>query len=188
MENLELLKLVLPFVEGAYECAFPDEDHNAYVAEEIRRKIEKLEKVESGVAADPLSIANAELAEIKKALFFSFGTRHNLLTGAIEGGSNYWYWLGEDACKIMRKYKAKHEPLVAYFFRALQEGESIPVRQDDDEGDILGYISMGSIEKAEVLMATKYSHHYADVLLGNDDATTADVWFQLAVMGEIVYG
>lgn len=38
MENaINALKLAQPYVSGAYECAFPDEDHNDYVLDEIKK-------------------------------------------------------------------------------------------------------------------------------------------------------
>jgi hypothetical protein len=37
-------------------------------------------------------------------------------------------------------------------------------------------------------MRTQYPAHYGDVLSGSWDAETADVFLQLAVMGELVYG
>jgi hypothetical protein len=40
-ELLEALKLALPYIEGAYECAFPDSDHNDNVLTMAREAIEK---------------------------------------------------------------------------------------------------------------------------------------------------
>jgi hypothetical protein len=38
---LEALRLALPYIEGAYECAFPDSDHNENVLEAARAAIAK---------------------------------------------------------------------------------------------------------------------------------------------------
>jgi hypothetical protein len=38
---LESLRLALPYIEGAYECAFPDSDHNEYVLEAAKAAIAK---------------------------------------------------------------------------------------------------------------------------------------------------
>jgi hypothetical protein len=37
-------------------------------------------------------------------------------------------------------------------------------------------------------MKKEYPYHYADLVEGNDDAETGDVWLQLAVFGELIYG
>ena len=47
MKNEELifiLETALVYVQGAYECAFPDDSENEYVANEITRAIEELKK------------------------------------------------------------------------------------------------------------------------------------------------
>lgn len=38
---LEALQLALPYIEGAYECAFPDSDHNENVLTQAREAIAK---------------------------------------------------------------------------------------------------------------------------------------------------
>lgn len=35
-EYIEALRLALPYVQGAYECAFPDQEENDYVSEKIK--------------------------------------------------------------------------------------------------------------------------------------------------------
>ena len=40
-EYIEALRMAIPYVQGAYECAFPDQEENDYVAEKIKSLIEK---------------------------------------------------------------------------------------------------------------------------------------------------
>lgn len=40
-ELFEALRLALPYIEGAYECAFPDSDHNENVLEAAKAAIAK---------------------------------------------------------------------------------------------------------------------------------------------------
>ena len=117
-------------------------------------------------------------------------TRSNLLCSAIEGGSNYWYFLGEDADKIIQSVapRDKETPYVTRMWAAIKAGKEIPIRDAEDEKTILGKISLVSICEGEQLMLDKQPRHFADILSENDDATTGDVWFQYAVMKEIVYG
>lgn len=43
-DMLEALRLALPYIEGAYECAFPDSDHNESVLNMVREAIDKATK------------------------------------------------------------------------------------------------------------------------------------------------
>ena len=127
----------------------------------------------------------------------------DLLVGALEGGSNYWYML-EDTSMVIKKGTAPKTPelieecktmgkdfadcLVNRIWETVQSGVSVPVFDVEEEGEKLGEISKESIEKANELMIKDYSQAYADVMNENDDANTADIWFQLAVMGEVIFG
>lgn len=127
-------------------------------------------------------------------IYLSDEIRADLLCSAIEGGSNYWYYLPD--ISMCDKYKTKGErvPLVDLIMKAILAGEKIPVtdREEDDcekDGEHrLGYISMENIKRGEQLMFEKHVQDYADAKDENHDANTADIWLQLCVMGEIVYG
>lgn len=116
--------------------------------------------------------------------------RLNLLTSALEGGSNYWYYLGKDALNIIAEVcpPDKTTTLVDRMWQAIKAGKEIPVRAIENPRDVLGKLSLASIDKGEQLLADKHSHHLSDIVTENDDATTGDVWFQLSLMGEVVYG
>ena len=49
-------------------------------------------------------------------------------------------------------------------------------------------ITIDNIRKGLELMRDQYPRHYADLMEEEDDAITGDVWLQLAVFGELVYG
>lgn len=110
----------------------------------------------------------------------------DMLITALEGGSNYWYFL-PDLSMVTRK---KGEPWSVAIGRAVwHDGAEVPVDDCNEKaGTRLGMLTRASMEKALDLMMRKHPRHYADLFDGNDDATTADVWFQLAVMGDIVFG
>ena len=118
----------------------------------------------------------------------------DLTITALEGGSNYWYFLPD--LSMVTKHKDIKEPLSIKIFRAaFDRGESVPVHDKEDGGMMgefneksnLGYFNRDNIDKAWQLMQDKYPRHFGD-LFNDWDSTTADVWFQLAVMGEVVYG
>jgi hypothetical protein len=114
--------------------------------------------------------------------------RENMLVSALEGGSNYWYWLPEAATAIIRKHKERGEPLSTGMWKAIKAGETIPVHDAEDEEEKLGEINLESIKKGEALMLKQHARHFADLVSENSDATTADVWFQLCTLGEVTYG
>lgn len=115
--------------------------------------------------------------------------RLDLLTSALEGGSNYWYWLGKVANQRIDEV-CPSDGKICYVDRlwaALKAGKQLPVH-DIENKEKVGYLSKESMDKGEQLMADKYPEHFADVLNENDDATTGDVFFQLSVMGKVIYG
>lgn len=110
---------------------------------------------------------------------------YNMLVGAIEGGSNYWYLIDTEINQFVPELKG--EPYVDKLITAIQKGHPVKVIDVENE-DYLGTLTADSWAKAEKLMIEKHPKHFADIVGENDDATTADVFFQLAVMGELIYG
>lgn len=122
--------------------------------------------------------------------------REDMIVGALEGGSNYWYWITKEGCRIIDEVCSDHkEPFSIRLWKAIKAGKSIPVYEynGSDLGQEalmtkLGEINLKSIEEGEQLMADKSLSHFMDMINENDDATTADVWFQYCLLKEIVYG
>ena len=75
-------------------------------------------------------------------------------------------------------------------YENLMNEEEDDEEEDSEEEDpnILGYLTKENIIKGTQLMIFKSPEHFFDLLNDNMDATTADVWFQYVVLGEIVYG
>jgi hypothetical protein len=59
---------------------------------------------------------------------------------------------------------------------------------EDVETDSKYTFDLEVIKKGLNLMAKKYPEHFADFLEENDDAITADVFLQLCLFGEVIYG
>ncbi len=112
----------------------------------------------------------------------------DLIITALEGGSNYWYLIKENGSNLVTKYKSKHTPCFSEaFYKAIDKGETIPVH-DIENGDELGEINKKSIKLASQILLKEYKHVFANIISENYDANDADIWFQLAVMGEVIYG
>nr|WP_288837667.1 hypothetical protein [uncultured Flavobacterium sp.] len=115
---------------------------------------------------------------------------YNLLVSAIEGGSNYWYFISDGMSEKIYKVTEDMEgqPFVDRMLMAIQKGLPVKVRDIEEPNEILGTLTAERWATAEKLLIEKQRSHLGDILKENDDATTADVFFQLAVMGELVYG
>lgn len=50
------------------------------------------------------------------------------------------------------------------------------------------HITLEDVKKGLELMRDQYPRHWADLVEEQDDAITGDVWLQLAVFGEVIYG
>jgi hypothetical protein len=97
---------------------------------------------------------------------------------ALEGGSNYWYFL-PDVSMVEKdsNYALSERILRAVIFK----GECISVT-DAETTDVLGEISIESIERGIELYEEEREEFDAAM-----DADEADCLFQYIVMGEIVY-
>jgi hypothetical protein len=110
-----------------------------------------------------------------------------IIVGALEGGSNYWYCLGKGVpprdeigtpLSIRVAHKLYNDPTYKLEIMDLE----------DEEGEPLGYITQESMLKAFQFTSENYPEHYNNLINEMDDAETADVFFQIATMGEIVFG
>jgi hypothetical protein len=61
---------------------------------------------------------------------------------------------------------------------------------DGEEGEFVGrkIVRLVDLEEAIQTMANDYPAHFADILNESDDANTADIFGQLVILGEVVYG
>lgn len=106
----------------------------------------------------------------------------DLLTCALEGGSNYWYLLDTD-----KSDKAGQR----YWSDAPEHGGSLRFTTNDRDyvnGQCEWTLTWRSMVNGLQVMATKYPHHMAAVLDENEDADTGDVFLQCALFGEVVFG
>lgn len=116
------------------------------------------------------------------------------IVAALEGGSNYWYYLPE----INLEGRNEGEPLSMFIARKLFTDPTyvLPVYDIENEDEHLGDLTQESILKTieRGLTETGYAGNVADLqsiifnlLSGDIDADQADIFFQEAVMGEVVF-
>ena len=109
----------------------------------------------------------------------------DLLCNALEGGSNYWYWIDHTVYP-------EGENSADYEFWHLdvpfEEGGHLVFKDiEDQEGPTLGTLNLESIKRGLQVMADKFSKHFHDFITENDDAITGDVFLQCGLFGDVIY-
>lgn len=126
----------------------------------------------------------------------------NLLCSAFEGGSNYWYRIekfheptayefntGADLGRPAGHFKQIDYPLNPGGYLVVSD------HYGADGGNVKKRrLNLRSIERGLNLLAQAYAankdygYHWRDFVEENDDATTADVFLQFCLFGEVIYG
>jgi hypothetical protein len=123
----------------------------------------------------------------------------DLLVSAFEGGSNYWIKVIDWKLAEGLKYEdfkeggkfALDDYYPAYFLIPFNDGCYLEIEiQDDDDGDFgIKILDSAAMQRGLELMATEpYKSHWQNFINENDDAETADVWLQLSLFGELIFG
>lgn len=117
----------------------------------------------------------------------------NVLVTALEGGSNYWYYLTIDAVKLIRKVVPENEDpyLSTAILKAVLDHQiDIPINDAENLNDVLGYLSHKTMmSRLQELSEVEGLSNVLDAEVeGQGDAETSDVIFQWMVMGELVFG
>lgn len=125
----------------------------------------------------------------------------DILTGLFE--NNYSPWLREIKSKSFaegfnftdfRQNGRMQDPKDYYHWSQIipvTEGCSLTLSVDDPDSDTGSekdvILDVEAIRRGLQIMATKYRNHWEDFIYKNDDATTADVFGQCCVYGEVFY-
>jgi len=117
----------------------------------------------------------------------------NVCVTALEGGSNYWYYLSEGAVKQIRKAVPKNEDpyLSTAILKAILDHDvDVAISDAEDEDEVLGYISKKTIQERLQKLSQDDSSKWAleREIRGEGDADSSDVVFQYLAMGEVVFG
>jgi hypothetical protein len=115
----------------------------------------------------------------------------NIFVTAIEGGSNYWYFLSDEAVEIIRRYVPYSDDpyLSTAIFKAIKLGAIIPINDAENEEDVVGELTISTFATRLQKMYEDGNGHALDSEIAEEgDAGTSDVVFQYLAMGEVVYG
>jgi len=148
-----------------------------------------VKKSETESLVSPSSNINEEKKSEESFIAFTKEQRDNLIINALEGGSNYWCLPYEG--DVLSKTEEEKENGISFAERVIktvESGKSITIWDAEEETEHLGLISLENLKTAEKLMFEHFNSHYDDVINENDDATTADVFLQLVVVGNVIFG
>jgi hypothetical protein len=116
----------------------------------------------------------------------------NIFITALEGGSNYWYHLGKDAINIVRSHVSKEDEMylsIAVFKAVYDKGAMVPIRDAEDEDEVIGYLSKESFKyRLQKMVDDGNGRHIQSELNEDGDGDSSDAIFQYLALGEIVYG
>jgi hypothetical protein len=111
---------------------------------------------------------------------------------ALEGGSNYWYYLPEESIKAIRKAVPKSEdPYIstAILKAILDHDVKIAINDAENEDEVIGVITRGTMQARLQLLSDSNERWALEAHMREEgDAGSADVVFQYLTMGEVVYG
>jgi hypothetical protein len=122
--------------------------------------------------------------ETKQAtVAITFEQFQNVMVTALEGGSNYWYLIHDE--HIPPIYVGCGSRLDRVTEKLWDDPEYVlPIYDVEDESELLGELTMQKF----LDNIGKHESAFADLLNDNLDGYSADMLFQMAVMGEVVYG
>lgn len=107
---------------------------------------------------------------------------------AVEGGIAYW----STGFYLVQPSRADLTEKPWYADPKLYEGDfKIRVVQEEEHKAGAGrdvFLTPDSVRTGLKVMAEKYGSHFADMVQENGDATTADVFLQCCVFGDLIYG
>lgn len=116
----------------------------------------------------------------------------DIFVTAIEGGSNYWYFLSDHAIEKIRRAVPKEEDeciSTAILKAILDHDVKVEINDADDEDEIIGVITRGTMQARLQLLADSPNKWALDAHIKEvGDADSADIVFQYLAMGEVIYG
>ena len=117
----------------------------------------------------------------------------DIFVTAIEGGSNYWYFLSDEAvAKIRKAVSVESEPYlsIAISKAILDFGVDVPINDAENEEEVLGTISKTTMQDRLQLLSDDAHYKYAleSELNEEGDADSSDIVFQYLSFGEVIFG
>ena len=111
---------------------------------------------------------------------------------ALEGGSNYWYFLPDHSVQAIRRAVPKEEDpymSTAILKAILDHDVKVAINDADDEENTIGIITKGTMQgRLQMLAESPLKWALEAHMNEQGDADSADIVFQYLAMGEVIYG
>jgi len=116
----------------------------------------------------------------------------DIFVTAIEGGSNYWYYIPQSTVLSVRSVvsKEKERCLSVAIFKAMYDFDvDIVINDIENPNEILGVISKKTLQRRlqSLLKDAEYRYALEEEMKEQGDADTSDIIFQYLTMGEVVF-
>ena len=123
---------------------------------------------------------------ITKKLEIDFELFESWMITALEGGSNYWYFIKSLPKRDDLKGLAFSEALSTLVWKHDEKIEVFDIENQDEE-------PLGVIEKSKIVptlqkLSKEHNEVFVNLTSENYDAMDCDIFFQVLVMDEITFG
>ena len=127
--------------------------------------------------------------KLKLELELSYETFEEIIVTALEGGSNYWYMLG-DTKGIPKRNDMPDKAMSQRMAYGLwhNKDSQIVIWDAEEEDELLGVLTYDSVREGMQLACKDYMKQINMMISEDYDAWTADTLFQVLVMGEVTFG
>ena len=115
----------------------------------------------------------------------TFDSVYNMLVTALDSGA-IGYWASLERVVKSQTLPEGYTADDAVYLAPLLDGRW-RLRVDTDEPEVVT-LGVAQIERGLQAMHDKCPRNYGDMIAGEDDAETADVFVQCCLFGEIVFG
>ena len=118
----------------------------------------------------------------------------NIFITALEGGSNYWYYINPENCKKIRDAVSREDEKdfsIAFAKAILDKGISVEIHdiEDIENDEPIGVINEDTIMHGlQTMIDEGDGWALFDEIAEQGDATSSDMCFQYMALGEVVYG
>ena len=127
---------------------------------------------------------------IKVELELEYETFENIIVTALEGGSNYWYMLGDSKGIPKRDDIPDKSPLTQRIAYGLwhNKDSQVVIWDAEEEEELLGTLTYDSVREGMQIACKDYMKEINMMISEDYDAWTADTLFQVLVMGGVTFG
>jgi len=118
----------------------------------------------------------------------SYDMFEGIMVTALEGGSNYWYLIDLNDTGVSREKYEKDPHSVQVAKMIWYDRINLRVLDKEDEDVLLGEVNLTTIKTAFEIICSQYPQTYLNLIQDQYDTEDADIFFQIATMGELTFG